>query len=177
MAKICPETNEKVLYAECLECEERGGCNLPGIKKEFFALLIVGSRSITDYRLVRDKIDKLIAPIRDKYRFIVVSGGARGVDSLAKDYARENGMEFHEMPADFDRYGKRAGYIRNEEMHRFISGYKHRGCVAFWSGKPESKGTLHSIELASKYNNPIRFVVPAKAGEAGTKNRRPPETG
>ena len=85
-----------------------------------------------------------------------MSGGADGVDTLAERYAEENHFAFRKMPADWNRYGKRAGYIRNDEMHRFISGFEHRGCIAFWDGR--SKGTLHSIELAKKYGNPIRLI-------------------
>ena len=54
------------------------------------------------------------------------------------------------------KYGKKAGYIRNREMHEFISHFKKRGVVAFWDGK--SKGTAHSFELAKEFNNDIKVV-------------------
>lgn len=155
MAKKCPETGEYVLYVDCLECEMRGNCPGPGENKPWFALLIVGSRGINDYSFVSSKIDKLIAPIRYKYRFLIVTGGARGVDSLAERYASENGMDIYIIPADWNKYGKAAGYIRNEEMHRHIASFEHRGCIAFWDGK--SKGTAHSFELAKKYGNTIKL--------------------
>jgi hypothetical protein len=131
-----------------------------------FALLIVGSRTITDYDFVRKKIDTLTEQIRKKYRLLIVSGGCpRGVDAFAERYARENGLGIKVIKADW-RAGKKAGYERNEEMHKFIAAYDHRGCIAFWdntldakTGKPISRGTLHSIELAKKYNNEIRFIV------------------
>lgn len=156
MAKICPVTDGLVLYTSCQECEYRTACE-KGEIKPVFALLVVGSRSITDYGFVRKRLDHLIGPIRGKYRFLVVSGGANGVDKLAEQYAEDNGYDMHMMPAEWEKFGKKAGYIRNEAMHRYISKYSHRGVVAFWDGK--SKGTLHSRELAEKYGNPIRFMI------------------
>lgn len=160
MAKICPITDEPVLYVSCQECEDRAACERGEIKP-VFALLVVGSRSITDYWYVKGKLDHLIGPIRDKYRFQVVSGGANGVDKLAEKYAKENRFEMRVMPAEW-KYGKRAGYIRNDAMHEYISGFAHRGCVAFWDGSTKSKGTLHSLELAKKHGNPIRFIAMKK---------------
>ena len=156
MAKICPVIDELVLYTSCQECEDRAACE-KGEIKPVFALLIVGSRSITDYGFVRERLDRLIGPIRGKYRFQVVSGGANGVDKLAEQYAEENGFDMHVMPAEWNKHGRRAGFIRNDDMHRYISGFTHRGCVAFWDGK--SNGTLHSRELAKKYGNPLRFII------------------
>ena len=155
MAKNCPVTDEPVLYTSCQECEDRAPCERGEIKP-VFALLVVGSRSITDYVFVKEKLDYLIGSIRGKYRFQVVSGGANGVDKLAERYAEENGLEMHVMPAEWDKYGRRAGFIRNDDMHRYISGFTHRGCVAFWDGK--SRGTLHSLELAKKYGNSLRLI-------------------
>lgn len=156
MGRLCPVTGEYVLYPECLECETRGECAPAGVAKPVFALLIAGSRSVTDYQLVSRTIDRLIAPIRNKYDFLIVSGGARGVDSMAETYARQREMSLRVMPADWKRYGKAAGYIRNEEMHRYISTFEHRGAVAFWDG--QSKGTAHSFDLAEKYKNPLRVI-------------------
>ena len=157
MAKKCPLTDEFVLYADCLECEYRKDCEKVFPPKPVFALLVVGSRTVTDYSFVKKKLDKLIEPIREKYRFLIVSGGAKGADSLAEIYAKDNGFEFHKMPADWKAHGKKAGFIRNEEMHRFISTFEHRGCAAFWDG--ESSGTKHSFSLAKKYGNPLRIII------------------
>ena len=75
----------------------------------------------------------------------VVSGGARGVDSLGEMWASDNNIPVKKFPADWDLFGKSAGYKRNEEMAQYAD------ClVALWDGK--SKGTKHMIELALKYN-------------------------
>lgn len=124
--------------------------------KRIFALLIIGSRSIDDYSLFKKKVEKLTSIIRDKYELVIVSGGAKGVDTLAERYAKENGYRIKIITADWSKYGNSAGYIRNEELHRFIKHFDHRGCIAFWDGK--SKGTQHSFELAKKYNTPIRII-------------------
>jgi hypothetical protein len=71
----------------------------------------------------------------------VVSGGARGVDSWAVDFARARGLHFEEYPADWDRYGKSAGYHRNRDLVD-----KADFVVAFWDGV--SRGTFHTIQLA-----------------------------
>ena len=86
----------------------------------------------------------------------IVSGGANGADYLAKKYAADNGLVYIEVNAQWDVFGKSAGYIRNEKIHEFISRFENRGCVMFWDGK--SAGTKHSIELAKKYNNQLKII-------------------
>lgn len=118
-----------------------------------YRALIVGSRNFDDYELLEEIMDGRLA---DKSSVEIVSGGARGADSLAERYAKERGYKLTVFPADWDKYGKSAGYIRNEEMHRYIREFDERLCVAFWDG--ESKGTAHNFELSKKYNNPIDIV-------------------
>ncbi len=115
-----------------------------------FYALIVGSRNFNDYNRLKTKCDYFLQNHED---IVVVSGGARGADTLAKRYAEDKGYEYVEFPADWDKYGKRAGYIRNEEMHRFIAEKEKRGVIAFWDGI--SKGTAQNFDLEKKYNNPI----------------------
>lgn len=59
--------------------------------------------------------------------------------------------------ARWDKYGKRAGYIRNEKMFNYITKFPDFGCVAFWDGN--SPGTLQDINLAKKMNVPIKIVL------------------
>ena len=128
---------------------------------KIFACLIVGSRSFTDYEKAKTSIDKMLSKKREEgFSFIIVSGGAAGADTLAKQYAEEYGYQYIEFPADWNRYGRSAGAKRNEQMHQYISQYEERGCIAFWDGI--SKGTQHSFTLAEKYNNPLRVI---KTGE------------
>lgn len=79
-----------------------------------FHCLIVGSRGYTDYAAFKAKCDALLAGKTD---IEIVSGGASGTDALAERYAHEHGYSLQIFPADWSRYGKRAGYVRNREMH------------------------------------------------------------
>lgn len=122
---------------------------------ETFALLVAGSRDFNDYDLLSSTIDKLLSNQQDK-KIVIIEGEARGADTLAKKYAEGKGYEVIPFPANWKAFGKRAGFMRNAEMHYALSKYEHRGCVCFWNGK--SKGTTHNFKLAYKYNNPIRVI-------------------
>lgn len=115
--------------------------------------LSVDSRSFSDYELFVAKCDLLL---RNWGSVVIVSGGARGADALAKQYAVDRGYCYMEFPADWDTYGRRAGYIRNRAMHEYISTHENRGVIAFWDGK--SRGTRQSFSLAGSYSNPLRVV-------------------
>lgn len=145
MAHYCPQKDEPVLYLDCQECEEQ-------LCRSFFCM-IIGSRTFNNYELLKRKCDHLL---QKKTEIVIISGGANGTDALAKRYAEEKGFAYKEFPADWSRYGKRAGYIRNRIMHEYLSKQKSRGVIAFWDGK--SKGTAHSFELAKEFDNPIRVV-------------------
>lgn len=120
-----------------------------------FYLLIAGSRTFNNYELLKERCDFFLQ--NQKGTIHIVSGGAKGADTLAERYARERGYELHVFPADWNKYGNSAGYIRNEEMHKFIAKASYKtGVVCFWDG--QSKGTAHNFELCKKYNNPLRVV-------------------
>lgn len=121
-------------------------------KKEAFYCLVVGSRTFSDYELMKQRLDLLL---RNQNNVVIVSGGARGADSLAERYAKEKGHPCKVFPADWS-LGKRAGFIRNKQMHEYIASFDRRGAVAFWDGS--SRGTAQNFELAKQYNNPIRIV-------------------
>lgn len=145
MAVFCIEKEAYALYQECLECEDKL-CN-------YFFCLVVGSRDFCNYEVLKQKLDSLL---QNKEKVIIVSGGARGADTLAKQYAVEKGYRYKEFPANWELYGKKAGFIRNEEMHKYIAKAKDRGCVAFWDGK--SKGTKQNFSLAKQHNNQIKVI-------------------
>lgn len=102
--------------------------------------IIAGSRNITSLSMVIEAVDK------SKFNIVkVISGGARGVDKLGELYAKTNNIDIELFPANWDKYGKSAGYIRNEEMAKNAD-----ALIAIWDGI--SKGTKHMIGLANKYN-------------------------
>jgi len=78
----------------------------------------------------------------------VISGGARGVDSIAESIARILGLQTLIFLPDWEKHGKKAGFLRNIEIVK-----NSDRLVAFWDG--ESKGTLHSINLAKQSGIPV----------------------
>ena len=144
------------------------------VPEKVFALLVVGSRSIRDYEFVSATIDKFIGPIKDTYRFLIVSGGADGVDTLADRYALKHRIDFLRFPVDWKKYddgsgkvNKQAGYLRNREMHEFIANYEHRGCIIIHDGR--SPGSLHSVSLAKEFGTPCRKVTLPEANQSTKK--------
>lgn len=120
-----------------------------------FYCLVAGTRTFDDYDLLKEKCDFLLQNQTGK-TIHIVSGGAKGADSLAERYAAERGYQLHVFPAQWDTFGKSAGYRRNEQMHQFISQFPNRGCVCFWNGK--SRGTAHNFSLSKKYGNNLRII-------------------
>ena len=109
-------------------------------------LAIVGSRSFTDQSL----LDKMLRVHSDKIE-VVISGGAPGADTLAENWAKKYSIPVIVHPAEWDKYGKRAGYLRNVKIIEDCD-----VCIAFWDGK--SKGTWHSISLCDKLNKPCKVI-------------------
>lgn len=109
-------------------------------------IAIIGSRNFTNYKLLQEILEQYKPKIT-----LVVSGAAKGADSLGEKWALENNIQTLIFPADWNQYGKRAGFIRNEDIIKNCD-----CCVAFWDG--ESKGTKHSLSLCKKYNKPVKIV-------------------
>jgi len=97
-------------------------------------VIIAGSRSITDLQKVEDAVKQSGFSLAE-----VVSGEAKGVDSLAMTYAKDNGISIKGFPAQWGRYGRSAGAIRNKEMAQYAD-----ALIAIWDG--ESLGTAHMIQ-------------------------------
>lgn len=116
-------------------------------------IAIIGGRDFDNYELLKQTL--LSAPELDFNTngtvYSVVSGGAKGADSLAERFAEEYGLNIIVFPADWKRYGRGAGIIRNKEI---IS--KSDIVFAFWDGK--SKGTKSSIDLAKKQNKQLTII-------------------
>lgn len=111
-------------------------------------VLVCGSRTIDDPAAVSRAVEQSgIRPTQ------IISGGARGVDRLASEYAAAKGIEFIEYLADWYRYGKRAGFIRNYAMVGAAD-----AVIAVWDGT--SSGTKHSIELARSSGKPVFVYTP-----------------
>ncbi len=112
-------------------------------------VIIAGGRTFNDYNLMLNSVfvnDSEIKTIQE-----VVSGTAGGADRLGERLAKEHGYKLTQFPANWDKFGKSAGYKRNEEMAKYAD-----ALIAFWDG--QSKGTKHMIDLAKKHNLKIMVI-------------------
>ena len=135
-------------------------------------IIIAGSRDFNDFNLLKESVLNIIFDLecrntitgigntsREKEKHLIefISGAARGADRLGEKFANESIWSLKRFPADWDNYGKRAGYIRNEQMAKYaISDNSYGVLIAFWDGK--SKGTKHMIDLAKKYNLEVHVI-------------------
>lgn len=107
---------------------------------------IIGSRDFNDYQLLKQYVDNSGLKITAIY-----SGGARGADSLARQYAKEKNYKLVEFIPDWDGLGKKAGFIRNWKTIENAD-----WVFAFWDKK--SKGTKHSIDISRKLKKPLEII-------------------
>ena len=102
-------------------------------------IIIAGSRDFTDYETLCKIIKAAKLPIISS----VICGVAKGADLLGKRFAEENNIPIKEFPADWDTFGKSAGYRRNVDMANYAD-----ACFLFWDG--ESKGTEHMYRTSAQ---------------------------
>lgn len=109
-------------------------------------LAIIGSRSFDDSEL----FEKTMEPYRDKIS-LVISGGARGADSLAEEWAEYYGIPTKIYLPDWDKHGKGAGFKRNLEIIGACD-----AVIAFWD--EASPGTAHSLRVAKDIGKPTKII-------------------
>ena len=121
-------------------------------------VIIAGSRDFNDYELLKKSAIEIITKkTMLPYLTRIVSGGARGADTLGERFANEMGLEISRFIPDWDGLGKRAGYVRNAEMAKFAVEDDNDGMlIAFWDG--QSRGTKHMIDLAKRYGLEVHVV-------------------
>lgn len=125
-------------------------------------IIIAGGRDFNDFKLLFKSVEKIQSDYVDKHfnelsRVCIVSGTARGTDKLGELYAERVGVHIYRFPADWETYGKSAGYRRNAEMAKFASEDNNIGVlIAFWDGK--SRGTKHMIDLAKRHGLKVNVV-------------------
>lgn len=100
--------------------------------------IIAGSRTCSDYSVVACAIAESKFEITS-----VLSGGAKGVDTLAVRYAKRNNKPYRIVNAKWEHEGKAAGYLRNARMAAVAD-----ALIAVWDGK--SKGTKNMIDIARR---------------------------
>ena len=114
-----------------------------------FRVIIAGGRDFNDYQRLCKTMDYLL---KNKVPEVtIISGGARGADSLGERYANERGFSLIIMKADWEKYGKSAGIIRNKEMLSTAD-----EVVCFWNRV--SRGTGHMIKITKEIGKLPRVV-------------------
>lgn len=114
-------------------------------------LIIAGGRDFVDTNRMIEELQELVNSGNIPECPELVCGMARGADMLAYSLWANNKMPIHNFPANWDKYGKSAGYKRNQEMGEFAD-----AAVCFWDG--ESKGTKHMIDIMNRLNKPVYVV-------------------
>lgn len=119
-----------------------------------FKVIIAGSREFDNYDMLKEKCDKILSrKVNEGEEIVIVSGTARGADTLGEKYAEERGYKVERYPANWDKYGKRAGYLRNKKMAEVSN-----ACIVFLSSKAENKGSKMMISIATEEKLLIRVI-------------------
>ena len=125
-------------------------------------VIVTGSRGWTDRSKIAFRLSMLIQttpPEKLKDGLVIVVGydpearRPKGVDELAYQEAQKLGLDLDTYPAYWNDHGKRAGFIRNDDMAKAGAAL----CIAFWDGR--STGTLDMITRAVKHNIPVDVVM------------------
>ena len=118
--------------------------------RDSFRVIVAGSRSFNDYTVLQMACEKLLAKKKQTHNIVIISGTARGADSLGEKYALERGYAVERFPADWQQYGKAAGPVRNRQMADNAD-----ALIAFWNG--HSKGTQNMIIKGKKKGLAVRI--------------------
>lgn len=113
-------------------------------------LIIAGGRDFKDYERLEKFVDEWID--RNGKPDNIISGMANGADLLGLHYAENKGIPVIKKPANWEEYGKSAGFQRNLEMS-----YIADSCICFWNGV--SKGTSHMIDIAKKNKLNLEVIL------------------
>lgn len=111
-------------------------------------VIIAGGRDFVDYDKLCRACDYYL---QNQKEIEIVSGVAKGADQLGEKYAKERGYPLKQFPAYWNKYEKRAGYIRNSKMAEYAD-----ALIAFWNG--ESRGTKDMIRQAKENKLKIRIL-------------------
>ena len=116
-------------------------------------IIIAGSRTFNNYQFMYDRLREVVHTTSEWHRWEIVSGGAKGADSLGERFANENSLNLTVFPADWNTHGRSAGFIRNKQMAEY-------GDVlyAFWDGA--SPGTKNMVKQALESRVEIHLYLP-----------------
>ena len=106
-------------------------------------LLIAGSRTIKDFDLspyITDDVDTIL------------TGGAKGIDTIAEQYAKEHGLDLVVIKPQYDLYGKGAPIVRNKTLAENCD-----MALIIWDGT--SKGTKFTADYVQKLGKPLSLIT------------------
>ena len=112
-------------------------------------LIIAGGRDFNSLDLLTERMDFLLKETTEQV--VIISGTAAGADRVGEQYAADKGYLVERYPAQWDKFGKSAGYKRNQQMADQAD-----AVVVFWNGK--SYGSKHMIDIAKKMGLNLRIV-------------------
>lgn len=132
-------------------------------EKPEFRLIIAGSRNYSNAKFLVQSVDKMLIRVKDTHDIVIISGGAKGADTMGEKYAKLRGYKMKQFQANWDTHGKSAGHIRNKEMANYVSENKisdtpYGGCLIFYEGK-ESTGSKNMFDLAKKMGIPTKSFI------------------
>lgn len=116
-------------------------------------VIIAGGRDFDSFELLKSEAIKIFKQLKTESYYntkddiTIISGTARGADKLGEQFANKYHLKCERFPANWDKFGKSAGYKRNQHMSTFAK--EDNGVlIAFWNGS--SKGTKHMIDIATR---------------------------
>jgi hypothetical protein len=112
---------------------------------EKLAILVTGAREYYNKKIILETLKKY----KDD-NVVLIHGNCQGVDKLAAEVGKGLGFEIECCPADWKKYGRAAGPIRNKEMIELLLNYKNRIMFAFHENIELSKGTKNCVNQAKK---------------------------
>ena len=116
------------------------------INNDEYRVLITGSRDFNEPNRMRAILASLPP------NTVIIHGGARGADSMADELAAALSFPIRKYPADWTRYGRRAGTLRNQKM---LDEEKPHLVIAF--PLPSSRGTWDMVRRAEKEKIEVRI--------------------
>ena len=110
-------------------------------------ILICGGRTQLNY----DDFEKCVLEVLSENNLNdveIVSGCCKGVDLLGEEFAHKHDHPVVQFPAEWKKYGRGAGIVRNKQMLEYIASFENSFVIAFWNGT--SKGTGYTVNQAKK---------------------------
>ncbi len=128
-------------------------------------IIIAGSRDFKDYDFMENTLlcnqptkSYVIQGLPRGEVLTIISGTATGADRLGEIWADKHNFEVERFPADWERFGKKAGAIRNRQMAEHAD-----LCIVFWDG--QSRGTLNMIQTARDVGIPVHVYIYPKEND------------